>query len=112
MITNLETLLADNNRDESLIEGPIKSSGLHLENRDEIKSSVRKKILSDHSKIIAESQKELSKLLAPTFKKAVNQLNLDGFNSETEIFSPETASTTTKSETTTLESFHKLLVTW
>ena len=54
---------------EDLIAGPSKTFRIEPENLDEIKTSLRKKILSDLSKILAENQKEMIKLIAPLSKK-------------------------------------------
>ena len=45
----------ENNLEENLIAGPSKSSKIHLENVDEIKMSLRKEIMSDLTKILAEN---------------------------------------------------------
>ena len=59
---SLETPLAENSQVEFLIPGPSKNLRTHSENLDEIKSSLRKEILSDRTKILAENQKAKKRL--------------------------------------------------
>ena len=68
----LETPIVENNRSENLVAGPSKHPRVHPENLDEIKSSLRKEIMSDLSKILYENQREMLKLIAPTVKKLSN----------------------------------------
>ena len=53
-----ETLVNENIPSEDLIAGPSKTLRIEPENLDEMKTSLRKEILSDLSKILAENQKE------------------------------------------------------
>ena len=64
-----ETPLSGNNQSESRVTRTSKSSKVRSENLEEIKSTLRKKILSDLTKILAENQKEMLKLKAPVVKK-------------------------------------------
>ena len=66
---DFETLVNENIPSEDLIAGPSKTLRIEPENLDEIKTSLRKEILSDLSKILAENQKEMLKLIAPLSKK-------------------------------------------
>ena len=62
---DFETPVNENIPSEDLIAGPSKTLRVEPENLDETKTSLRKDILSDLSKILAENQKELPKLIAP-----------------------------------------------
>ena len=62
---DFETPVNENIPSEDLIAGPSKTLRVEPENLDETKTSLRKDILSDMSKILAENQKELPKLIAP-----------------------------------------------
>ena len=57
-----EASVAENSSSENLIAGPSKTHRVEPENLDEIKISLRKIIMSDLTKFIAENQKELLKL--------------------------------------------------
>ena len=54
---------------EDLIAGRSKTLRIEPENLDEIKTSLRQAILSDLSKILAETQKEMLKLIASLSRK-------------------------------------------
>ena len=54
---------------EDLVPGPSKNPRTHSESLDDIKSPLRKEIMSDLTKILAENQKGMLKLIAPTIKK-------------------------------------------
>ena len=69
--TSLETLLAESSHVDDLVHGPSKNPRTHFENRDDIKSSLRKEIMSDLTKILAENQKEMLKLIAATIKNPI-----------------------------------------
>ena len=56
--------------------GPSKSSKIQCEKLDDIKTSLRKEIMSYVTKILGENQKELSKLIAPAVKKPITLENL------------------------------------
>ena len=64
-----EASVAGNNQPEILIAGPSKSPRVQPENLDEIKTSLRKEIMSDLAKMLAENQKEMLKVIAPVNKK-------------------------------------------
>ena len=53
---DFETPVNENIPSEDLIAGPGKTLKIEPENLDEIKTSLRKEILSDLSKILAENQ--------------------------------------------------------
>ena len=65
---DFETPVNENIPSEDLIAGPSKTHRIEPENLDEIKTSLRKETLSDLSKILAENQKEMLKLIAPLSK--------------------------------------------
>ena len=62
---DFEASVNENIPSEDLIAGPSKTLRIEPENLDEIKTTLRKEILSDLSKILAENQKEMLKLIAP-----------------------------------------------
>ena len=95
-----ETPIAENNLTENLVAGPSKSK-IHLQNLDEIKTSLRKEIISDLAKIPAEHQRKILKLIPQLFKKSTISQNAEDSDSETEKVFLMTASTPTKSETIT-----------
>ena len=45
--------------------GTSKSPNVHTENLEEMKSALRKEIMSDLTKVLAENQNEMLKLIAP-----------------------------------------------
>ena len=67
--TEIETPIPETNQNFNAVAGTSKSPRVLTENLEEIKSSLRKEIMSDLTKILAENQKELLKLIAPTVKK-------------------------------------------
>ena len=80
------------------------------ENLDEIKTSLRKGILADLTKILAENQKEMLKLVAPLNKKRPITANVQDSDSEPEDVSvsrtsiPVKTMTATSSKTTPVNS--------
>ena len=100
---SLETPLAENIQVENLVAGPRKNQRIHPENLDEIKSSLRKEIMSDLTKILAENQKEMLKVIAPTNKKPVSSQNLENFDSEIENVFPTNTLTAIGPKTTTTQ---------
>ena len=88
----LETSKVENNRTVNLVAGPRKSPRVHPEILDEIKTSPRKEIMSGLSKILAEYQRKLLKLKAPSVNNQSNLQNLGDSDSETKnIFSSPTS---------------------
>ena len=63
-----ETPVVENNSNENLIAGPSKIPRIETENLEEIKTSLRNEIMTDLTKILAENQKEIFKLIAPLSK--------------------------------------------
>ena len=66
-----EVSTAGNNQTESYVAGPSKSLKIQSAKLDEIKTSLRKEITSNLTKILAENQTEMFKLTAPAVKKPV-----------------------------------------
>ena len=60
---DLETSIVGTIRTENLVAGPSKCPRLQPKNIDEMKTSLRKEIMSDHSKLLAENQREMLKLI-------------------------------------------------
>ena len=54
-----EASVAENSLPENLAAGPSKSPKIQTEKLDEIKTSLRKKIMSDLAKILADNQKDI-----------------------------------------------------
>ena len=69
VFTEIETPIPETNLNLNPVAGTSKSPRVLTENLKEIKSSLRKEIMSDLTKILAENQKEMLKLIAPTVKK-------------------------------------------
>ena len=67
--TEIETSLPENTPSVNPVAGTSKSPKITSDNLEEIKSSLRKEIMSDLTRILAENQKEMLKLIAPTTKK-------------------------------------------
>ena len=65
----IETHLAGNSQNINPVAGTSKSPKVHPENLEEMKSTLRKEIISDLTKILAENQKEMLKLISPVAKK-------------------------------------------
>ena len=82
----IEACVAENNSSENLIAGPSKTLRVELEDLEEIKTSLREEIKSDLTKLLAENQKEMLKLMALLSKKRPVRLDQ---NSDSE---PENAS--------------------
>ena len=74
---DMETPLAENNCEENLRAGPRKSPPrMQFENPVEL--------MADHSKILAENQKEMLKLIAPVTKTRDTHLDIEDLDSENE----------------------------
>ena len=96
-----EASTTENIQTESYVAGPSKSPKVQPEKLDEIKTSLRKEIMSDLTKILAENQKEMLKLIAPAVKKPATVQNLKNSDSEPENLFPNTTSTPIKPKATT-----------
>ena len=96
-----EASVAENNSSKSLVAGPSKTLRVEPENLDEIKTSLRKVILSDLTKMLAENQKEMLKLIAFLSKKRPIRLGDQDTDSESENISVARTSTPVKTTTVT-----------
>ena len=100
-------MTSENNAVENLVAGPRKFPRMQPEKLNEIKTSLRKEIMSDLTKFPAYNQKEMLKLIAPVIKKTSFVQNLENFDSESESVPPNTTSTPIKSKTTTSKTTRK-----
>ena len=91
-----EASVAEHNQPENVIVGPSKSPRVEPENLDEIKTSLRKEIMSDLAKILAENQTEMLKLIAPLNNKHPVHPNEQDSDTETEYISIARRSTPIK----------------
>ena len=98
---DFEASLTENNSTENLIPSSSKNPRLELGNLEEIKTTLRKEIMTDLTKILAENQKEMLKLIAPaSMKRSVNP-NLQDSDSDQENISVARTSTPVKTQTAT-----------
>ena len=98
---DFEASLAENNSTENLIASSSKNPRLELENLEEIKTTLRKEIMSDLTKILAENQKEMLKLIAPVSKKRPISSNIQDSDSDQENISVARTSTPVKTQIAT-----------
>ena len=98
---DFEASLAENNSTENLTASSSKNPRLELENLEEIKTSLRKEIMSDLTKILAENQKEMLKLIAPVSKKRPVSSDIHDSDSDQENISVARTSTPVKTQTAT-----------
>ena len=63
-----ETSVTENIHPENLIADPRKSPRVQPESLEEIETSLRKEVMSDLAKMLAENQKEMMKRVAPLAK--------------------------------------------
>ena len=98
---DFEASLAENNSTENLTASSSKNPRLELENLEEMKTTLRKEIMSDLTKILAENQKEMLKLIAPSNKKQTIHMNAQDSDSEPENVSVARTSTPIKIHTAT-----------
>ena len=98
---DFEASLTENNSTENLVPSSSKNPRLGLENLEEIKTTLRKEIMTDLAKILAENQKEMLKLIAPASKKRSVNPNLQDSDSDQENISVARTSTPVKTQTAT-----------
>ena len=98
---DFETSITENFPPETLVASSSKIPRIELENLAEIKTSLRKEIMSDLTKILAENQKEMLKLIAPLNKKLTVYMNAQDSDSERENVSVARTSTPVKIHTAT-----------
>ena len=91
--TEIETPIPETNQNLNPVAGTSKFPRVLTENLEEIKYSLRKEIMSDLTKILAENQKEMLKLIAPTSKKQTIITAPEETDSESENV-PENATST------------------
>ena len=96
---DFETSEAENIPSEGLIASSSKGPKTESENLDEIKTSLRKEIPADLTKILAENQKEMLKLIAPLSRKRPISANVQESDSEPEDVSVARTSTPVKTIT-------------
>ena len=82
--TEIETPLPEASQNSNPVAGTSKSPRVLTENLEEIKSSLRKEIMSDLTKILAENQEEMLKPIAPTVKKQIIITAAEETDSESE----------------------------
>ena len=98
---DFEASITENTPSENLIAGSIKVLRVEPESLEEIKTSLRKERMSDLTKILAENQKEMLKLIAPLNKKQPICSNIQDSDSEPENISVARTSTPVKAHTAT-----------
>ena len=96
--TEIETPLPESSQSLNPVVGTSKSPKVSSENLEEIKSSLRKEIMSDLTNIFAENQKEMLKLIAPTAKKQAIVTAAGETDSESESIPANATSTPTKAK--------------
>ena len=98
---DFETSITENFPPETLVASSSKIPRIEPENLAEIKTSLRKEIMSDLTKLPAENQKEMLKLIAPLNKKQTVYMNAQDSDSEPENVSEARTSTPVKIHTAT-----------
>ena len=107
---DFETSITEDFPPETLVANSSKIPRIEPENLAEIKTSLGKEIMSDLTKILAENQKEMLKLIAPLNKKQSVYMNAQDSDSEPEKVSvartstPVEIHTATNSKTTPVKS--------
>ena len=96
----IETPLTGNSQSIDPVLGTSKSPKVHTENLEQMKSFLRKEIMSDLTKVLAENEKELLKLIAPVAKKLSAITVPEETDSESENVLATATSTPIKTETT------------
>ena len=97
---DFETSITENFPPETLVASSSKIPRIEPENLAEIKTSLRKEIMSDLTKILAENQKEMPKLIAPTVKKQTIITAAEETDSKSENIPENATSTPIKNKTT------------
>ena len=92
--------MGGNNQSENPVAGTSKSPKVRTENLEEIKSPLRKVILSDLTKILAENQKEMLLLMAPVVKQQATLTVPEEADSESEYVPLTVTSTPVRAKTT------------
>ena len=114
---DFETPVVEDNLAENLVAGHSKNPRVETESLEEIKTSLRREIMSNLTKILAENQEEIFKLIAPLNKKRSASVNIQDSDSEPENVSvartstPVKANTATGSKTTPVNSRNRVILT-
>ena len=100
---DFETSVTEHSPSENLVASSSKVPRIEPESLIEIKTSLRKEIMSmsDLTKILAENQKEMLKLIAPLNKKQTVHMNVQDSDSEPENVPVTRTSTPVKIHTAT-----------
>ena len=98
---DFEASLAENNSTENLIASSSKNPILEPENLEKIRTTLRKEIMSDLTRKLAENQKEMLKLIAPVIKKRPASSNVQDSDSDQKNISVARTSTPVKTQTAT-----------
>ena len=98
---DFEASLTENNSTGNLIASSSKNPRLEPEDLEELKTTLRKEIMSDLTKVLVENQKEMLKLIAPACKKRSVSLNIQDSDSDQENISVTRTSTPVKTQTAT-----------
>ena len=98
---DFEASIAENNPAENLLPSTSKNPRLELENLEEMKATLRKEIMFDLTKILAENQKEMLKLIASAGKKRPIRSNTQDSDSDQENISVTRTSTPVKTQIAT-----------
>ena len=98
--TEIETPIPEANQNLNPVAGTSKSPRILTENLEEIRSSLRREIMSDLTKILAENQKEMIKLIAPVTKKHAEARASEETDSDPENIPENATSTPIKTKTT------------
>ena len=96
----IETPILETSQNLNPVVGTSKSPRVLTENLEEIKSSLRKEIMSDLTRILAENQRELLKLIALTSKRQTAGTASEEIDSESENVPENATSTPIKTKTT------------
>ena len=99
---DFETSIAENNTTENLVAGPNKHPRIEHEYLKELKTSLRREIMTGLTKLLAENQKEMLKLIAPLNKNHPVCPNIQDSDSEAENISVARTSAHVKSNTATI----------
>ena len=103
---DMETPITEKNPEENPTSRCSKSPKIHLENVNEIQTSLRKEIMSD-SNMFYENLTKMLKSIAVTSKTQNNPLNIEDTEYETENVLPTTTSTPVRTKTTTRKNLHR-----
>ena len=98
--TGIETPVPEISLSENPVAGTSKSPRVISENLENIKSALRKEIMTDLTKILAENQKEMLKLIAPVTKKQTLVRASEETDSDPENIPENATSTPIRNRTT------------